>query len=37
MTYGTTLGKYLMMVASANMYYVEIDNKNKNYMEVAAT
>ena len=33
MTYGTTLGKHLMMVASTNMYYVEIDNKNKNYME----
>lgn len=37
MTYGTTLGKHIMMVASANMYDVEIYNKNNNCMEVVAT
>ena len=35
MTFGATLGKHLMMAASANISYVVIDYKNKSYMEVA--
>ena len=37
MTFGVTLGRHLMMAASANIFYVAIDYKNKTYMEVAAT
>ena len=37
MTFGATLGKHLMMAASANMFYVAIDFKNKTCMEVAAS
>ena len=37
MTFGVTLGRHLMMVASPNIFYVAIDYKNKTYMEVAAT
>ena len=35
MTFGVSLGKTLMMVASAKMFYIAIDYKNKAYMEVA--
>ena len=37
MTFGATLGKHLMMAASANIFYVAIGYMNKTYMEVAAT
>ena len=37
MIFGATLGKHLMIAASANMYYVATDYKNKTYMEVVAT
>ena len=37
MTFAATLGKHLMMAASANMFYVAIDYMNKTYMEVAVT
>ena len=37
MTFGATLGKHLIPPASANIFYVAIDYKNKTYMEVAAT
>ena len=36
MTFGATLGKHLIPPASANIFYVAIDYKNKTYMEVAA-
>ena len=35
MTFRATLVKHLMMVASANMFYVVIDNRT--YMEVAVS
>ena len=35
MTFGATLGKHLM-AASANMFYVAIDYKDKTYIEVAS-
>ena len=34
MTFGATLGEHLTMAASAKMFYVAIDYKNKNYLEV---
>ena len=37
MTFRATLVKHLMMVASTNMFYVVIDDKNKIYMEVAVS
>ena len=37
MTFGATLGKHLIPPASANIFYVAVDYKNKTYMEVAAT
>ena len=37
MTFAVTLGKHLMMAASANMFHVAIGYMNKTYMEVAAT
>ena len=37
MTFRATLVKHLMMVASTNMFYVVIDDKNKTYMEVAVS
>ena len=37
MTFAATLGKHLMIAASANMFYVAIDYMNKTYMEVAVT
>ena len=37
MTFGETLGKHLIIAASANMFYVTIDYMNKTYSEVAAT
>ena len=37
MTFRVTLVKHLMMVASANMFYVVIDYKNKTYTEVAVS
>ena len=36
MTFGITLGKYLVMAASANMFYIAIDYNNKTYMKVGA-
>ena len=36
MTSGATLRKHLIMTASANMFYIAIDCKNKIYMEEAA-
>ena len=35
MTFGTPLGGHLAMAASANMFYIAIDNKNKTNMKVA--
>ena len=37
MTFGATLGKHFMMAASANMFHVAVDYKNKTYMEVAGS
>ena len=37
MTFGTTVEEYLTMVASANMFYVAIDYKNKANMKVVAS
>ena len=37
MTFGVTLGKHLMMAASADISYVVINYKNKTYMEVAVS
>ena len=37
MTFRATLGKHLMMAASANVFYVAIDYKNKTYMKIAAS
>ena len=37
MTFRVTLGRHLMMAASANIFYVAIDYNNKTYMQVAAT
>ena len=37
MTFAATLGKHLMIAASANMFYVAIDYMNNTYMEVAVT
>ena len=37
MNFGTTLGEHLMMVASAYMFYITIDNKNKTNGKVAAS
>ena len=36
MTFGATLEKYLLMAASANIFYVAIDYENKTCMEVVA-
>ena len=36
MTFGTILGEYLMMAASANVLYIVIDYKKIPYMKVAA-
>ena len=32
-----TLGEHLTMAASAKMFYIAIDYKNKTYLEVAAS
>ena len=37
MTFGKTLGRNFLMAASVNVLYVNIDYKNKTYMEVAAS
>ena len=37
MTLGTTLREHLTMAASANMFYIAIDYKNKSNMKVAAS
>ena len=37
MTYGTTLGEHLTMAASANMFYIVIDYKNKTNMKEVAS
>ena len=37
MTFRTTLGEYLTMAASANMFYIAIDYNNKANMKVAAS
>ena len=37
MTFGTTLGEHLTMVASANTFFIEINYKNKTDLKVAAT
>ena len=37
MTFGTTLGRNFLMAASVNVLYVNIDYKNKTYMEVATS
>ena len=36
MTLRATLGEHLMKTASAKMFYIAIDYKNKTYMEEAA-
>ena len=36
-TFGTTLGEQLPMTASANMFYIAIDYKNKTNMKLAAS
>ena len=35
MTFGTTLGQHFLMAASASMFYIAIDCKNKTNMKVA--
>ena len=35
MTFGITLGEHLTMAASANMFYIGINYKNKTNMKVA--
>ena len=35
MTFGTTLGEHLAMAASANMFYIAIDDKDKTNMKVS--
>ena len=37
MSFGTTLGEYLTMTASTNMFYIAIDYKNKSNMKVVAS
>ena len=37
MTFGMTLGEHLTMAASASMFYIAIDYKNKTNMKVAAS
>ena len=37
MTFGTTFEEHLTMVASANMFYIAIDYKNKANMKVVAS
>ena len=37
MTFGTTSGEQLTMAASANIFYVTIDYKNKTNLKVAAS
>ena len=37
MTFGATLGKHLMMAASANIFYVATGYMNKTYMEETVT
>ena len=37
MTFGTTLGEQLKITASANIFYIVIDYKNKTNMKVAAS
>ena len=37
MTFGATLGEYVMMAASGKMFYIAIDYNNKTYMEVVTS
>ena len=37
MTFGMTLGEHLTMAASASMFYIAIDYKNKTNMKVATS
>ena len=37
MTFGMTLGEHLTMAASASMFYIAINYKNKQNMKVAAS
>ena len=37
MTFGATLGEHLTIAASANMFYIAIDYKNKTYMKIEAS